>query len=297
MYDPRKHLRLSSRLASMVTSAALATLLWSTADAIEPNTPIMQPKDPAQTSPSTIRPAFSAGSQFSAALSSNATGIYSLGTSNFGTYGAATTFALIHGGQIRQVQSKSGGRWLTKQAGSAGGISVSGAKFDQLMQIAGGANRNVNTMAAATRDAFLCAATLSTANCPTTTGSGAGPGPGGTWPLEIPPTGGSCPTGYGLKMVVRADGSKVVVCQLLTQQIDLEFDADRALLAALGSALQWLIPAAEARDCGPIGCLSYFSFGEIGAFRFRFEYNEQSGFWGFNGFGIVAVFMLPEPGG
>lgn len=230
-------------------------------------------------------PSYSGSTAISTALSTNATGIYVVGTSTFSGRKPATTYALVHNGQIRQVHSKSGGSWMRKQAGSSGGVAVMAATFDTLITTAGGVNRNVNTLSSSVRDQFLSTAGLAGA----TSGGGSGTPP----PMEVAPVNGSCPAGYELKL---KSNPKRVTCVLMTQDYR-PVDRDDGLLAsAARSALDWLVPPAFARDCGALGCLAYFSFGEISAFRFVFQYNSIGGYWGFNGFGIVAVFVLPEPG-
>lgn len=283
LVDARRPTRIGARIAGM----ALAALVAAAAHAIDPTKPppkLPAPGDTSRTQP--VRPTFAAGSAFEAALKTNATGIYRLGTSSFGARGSATTFALVHAGQIKQVQSKRGAQWLPKQQGSSGGLPVSGPMFDQLIQIAGAVDRNANQLPAAKREQFLCVAKLKTSACPSS--------PGGSLPPEVVPIDNACPTGYGLQTKRGPTGKSVKVCVLLTRNFRHEPDGVAPVVAALRATLHWLVPAAHARDCGPIGCMTYFSFGEIGAFRFRFEFNEQGNYWGFNGFGIVAIFILPE---
>jgi len=232
-------------------------------------------------------PSYSGNTAISTALSTNATGIYVVGTSTFSGRKPATTYALVHNGQIRQVHSKSGGSWMRKQTGSSGGVAVMAATFDTLTTIAGGVNRNVNTLSPSVRDQFLSTAGLAGAT------SGSGSGSGTPPPMEVAPVNGSCPAGYELKL---KSNPKRVTCVLMTQDYRPMDREDGLLASALRGALDWLVPPAFARDCGALGCLAYFSFGEISAFRFVFQYNPIGGYWGFNGFGIVAVFLLPEPG-
>lgn len=223
---------------------------------------------------SVVQPKFAPGAAFSKALSAGATGIYTLGTSTFTGYASATTFALVHQGQIREVHSKSGGQWMSKRS-SQGGLGLTSAQFDDLIALAGGLDRNVNTTNG--RDQFLCLAKLA-AGC----GSGAAPSTG--TPGEVAPVGMRCPTGYQLQST--ASGGRT--CRLISYAVPPV--ANR--FAALGLMLELLVPAAQANDCGPIGCLAYYSFGEISATQFKFEYNEQAGYWGFQGGGMWAIFDL-----
>jgi hypothetical protein len=223
--------------------------------------PIKLPSEPVGTKLSGA-PKFNAGGAFADALQTGKTGVYVLGTTTLSGR-SATTYGLIRDGRVLDVASKSGTAWLAKRPGSTGGLGLSGAKFDQLIAI-GGVNGNVEAQGAAKLNSFLQTAGLA--------GSSGG---GGVVTEPIP------------KCIPTATNP----CTRPITRVP-----SRAA-APLLAVLEALVPSVAARDCGPIGCVMYFSFGEISPFRFRFEYNEQGGYWGFNGFGIVAIWLLAESTG
>lgn len=102
-------------------------------------------------------PDFVPGSAFAAAVKQQATGIYVLGTTRIRTW-SAVHYVLVRDGRGLQIQTKAGGAWLPKLDGSGGGHTVGLERFEQLLSLAGGVNRDVKQLPSAHRDRFLCLA-------------------------------------------------------------------------------------------------------------------------------------------
>ena len=100
---------------------------------------------------------FALSSTFQAAERDQATGIYVFGTTRIRSW-TATHYILMREGRGVQIHTKANGVWLPKLEGSNGGLLIGAAKFDQLLSIAGGLNRNAKELAPATRDRFFCLA-------------------------------------------------------------------------------------------------------------------------------------------
>lgn len=107
--------------------------------------------------PDEARPAFVTGSSFALAAKQQATGIYVLGTTGIRNW-TAVHYVLMRDGRALQIQSKAGGSWLPKVAGSGGGHLVGAERFDQLLALAGGPNRDAKQLPVVQRDRFLCVA-------------------------------------------------------------------------------------------------------------------------------------------
>lgn len=103
------------------------------------------------------RPEFVPGNAFAAAMKQQATGIYVLGTTRIRTW-SAVHYVLMRDGRGLQIQTKAGGAWLPKLDGSGGGHTVGAERFEQLLALAGGVNRDVKQLPAIERDRFLCLA-------------------------------------------------------------------------------------------------------------------------------------------
>jgi hypothetical protein len=78
----------------------------------------------------------------SSTATARATGIFLLGRAYLPD-DPVEVYALLHNGDILQVHARLGGRWLAKRHGSSGGKELAPSRFDELMAIAGGANRDV----------------------------------------------------------------------------------------------------------------------------------------------------------
>lgn len=55
-----------------------------------------------------------------------------------------------------------------------------------------------------------------------------------------------------------------------------------------------LVATAHASSCGPIGCRVVFRHGAPGAERFVISADPESGLWGFQGYGLVAIWPVPQ---
>jgi hypothetical protein len=106
---------------------------------------------------SSTRPVFVPGAAHVQALKQEATGIYVLGTTRIRSW-SAVHYVLVRSGRSVQIQTKSSGAWLPKAQGSQGGHTIGTERFEQLLSIAGGPNRNVRQLPAAQRDRVLCVA-------------------------------------------------------------------------------------------------------------------------------------------
>ena len=104
------------------------------------------------------------------ALADRATGVYEIGSIDFG--GPVITLqALIQNGEVLQIHGRRAGTWLAKRTGSHGGKPVAPPKFDELVTIGGGLNRDIRRAAAIVQRDFARAADLTllnTANAGTT---------------------------------------------------------------------------------------------------------------------------------
>lgn len=81
------------------------------------------------------------------AAGTHATGIYLLGRAYLPRE-PVEVYALLHNGEVLQVHARLGGSWLAKRHGSSGGKPLAPSRFDELMAIAGGADRDVRTQGA-----------------------------------------------------------------------------------------------------------------------------------------------------
>ncbi|MGL6222914.1 MAG: hypothetical protein ACRC6L_04950 [Steroidobacteraceae bacterium] len=94
--------------------------------------------------PATAAPLFLAGPGL-VGIESGATGIYELGTVTLANATVGLR-ALLHNGQVLQVQSRHEGRWLARRSGSVGGKPITPTSFDALAAITGGMNVDVRQM-------------------------------------------------------------------------------------------------------------------------------------------------------
>jgi len=115
--------------------------------------------------PVTATPLFQAGLGL-AGIESSATGIYELGTVNLAN-AAVGLRALLHNGQVLQVQSRHDGRWLARRSGSVGGKPVAPTSFDALAEITGGMNVDVRGMPPHKQQQFASTAGLVVLQAPT----------------------------------------------------------------------------------------------------------------------------------
>lgn len=111
------------------------------------------PADSGSASP----PTFVLGSAYAQAVRQEATGIYVLGTTRIRSW-TATHYLLARYGRGLQIHTKANGAWLPKLDGSSGGHTVGVERFDELLSIAGGVNRDVRQLPPAQRDRFFCVA-------------------------------------------------------------------------------------------------------------------------------------------
>jgi len=108
--------------------------------------------------PVTAAPLFQAGPGL-AGIEDSATGIYELGTVTFANTKVGLR-ALLHNGQVLQVQSRHENRWLAQRSGSVGGKSVAPTSFDALAAITGGMNVDVRQMQPQKQQQFASTAGL-----------------------------------------------------------------------------------------------------------------------------------------
>lgn len=173
-----------------------------------------------------------------ASVSDQATGIYEIVVTT-GSRATYRTLALLDRGQIIDLHTRRGTTYLARKAGSPA-VRVTSQKFNEMITIAGGINKDVNKLPAATRDAFLQKAGL---------GGGASGG-GGSAPLQVPPTDGACPIGYELHISFDT-GRKVMTCRLAAGLLPESGTQPSSLMAlaraALRAGLEALVTPAEAR--------------------------------------------------
>lgn len=100
---------------------------------------------------------FAPSSAFQPAERTQATGLYVLGTTSIRSW-TATHYVLMRDGLSVQIHTKANGHWLDKLPMSRGGLTIGSARFDELLAIAGGLNRNTKELPQATRDRFYCRA-------------------------------------------------------------------------------------------------------------------------------------------
>jgi hypothetical protein len=86
-------------------------------------------------------------SAVSAGTGVRATGIFLLGRAYL-PGDPVEVYALLHNGEVLQVHARQRGRWLAKRHGSSGGKQLAPSRFDELMAIAGGADRDVRAQGA-----------------------------------------------------------------------------------------------------------------------------------------------------
>ncbi len=185
----------------------------------------------------------------------NATGVYEIIIAT-GPKGNYRTLALVDRGRLVDVHTKRGATYLARKTGSPS-IRLASKKFDELITIAGGINRNVNNMAGTTRNSFYQVAGL--------TGAGEA---AGQPPMQVPPENNACPLGYQPKLQF-IDGRKQVQCVIVTMQSPRIHGDTDLLVATTGSAavavLDWFVPPAHARKAEivikvTIGWDGYVSF-------------------------------------
>jgi len=172
-----------------------------------------------------------------ASVSDRATGIYEIVVTS-GSRGTYRTLALMDRGRVIELHTRSGTTYLARKAGSPA-IRVTSQKFNEMITIAGGINKDVNKLPAATRDSFMQKA-----------GLGGTSGDGGSAPLEVPPTGTTCPIGYEFHISYESH-RKVMTCRLATGLVPQEGAGHESLLAlaksVLRAGLDAVVAPAEAR--------------------------------------------------
>lgn len=190
------------------------------------------------TATATIAQAASIQPGSGASVSKTATGIYEIAVTN-GSRATYRTLALVDQGRIIELHTRRGTTYLARKAGSPS-VRVTSQKFNEMITIAGGINRDVNKLPAATRSSFMQKAGL---------GDSAS-GDGGSAPLQVPPTDGACPIGYEIHISF-ATGRKVITCRLAAGVMPEAGERPESLLAfvksALRAGLEGLVAPAEAR--------------------------------------------------
>lgn len=68
-----------------------------------------------------------------------------------------------------------------------------------------------------------------------------------------------------------------------------------ALSVWISSGLSTVITPAAAAECGAIGCRLIHRHGEPQSAGFRLSVDDGRDAWGFEGYGIVAIWAIPEP--
>jgi hypothetical protein len=179
------------------------------------------------------------------------------------------------------VHTKRSSGWLAKQSGQSI-KSLSASKFDQLIAAAGGANRNVETNAAANENFHQIAGFSS---------SGGGSTGGCSGGSTLPP----CPADWAT--MTEAQRHKATTLPLLKPKyagcLLIRYEAPRPdnlrLMAAYDGRV-WLI-VDEYR-------LVFFSITWDNFMRsWGFEWNPQAAMMSFNGFGVTAVWSIEQSSG
>jgi len=191
------------------------------------------------------------------------TGIYALANLQ-GIRTSGQALALFHKGTLVEIHAKSStGAYLTRTASNKA-IKLSPATYNELLKMAGGINKNIETLSPDKREAFYRLAGLSQ------------PQGGTTLPLILDPQNGTCPKGYQLKRTTT--GFKCVVISSLPNSLLRD-------LAALWESATF-IAEAEAR-------LISFAFKLSNLFTdviFQYESPEAAGLdvgaYVFKGFGF-----------
>ncbi|MFO1378597.1 MAG: hypothetical protein U1F14_16520 [Steroidobacteraceae bacterium] len=225
-----------------------------------------------------------------------ATGIYEIAVATTDTGKVQKALALTHKGSLKEVHSRSSTAYQRREAGSTT-IRVPTATYDKLLALAGGTNRDVNTMSLATRCQFYVLAGIPTTgmSCPTSTPA----------PSTTTPTGGTCPSGYEIKYVL-VGGRKQLTCVLITLAPQLPETSEQfawleSAAASFGHRVaDWAqrlspIPVAEAR----LIKLTFSSrllyqdvtFAYLGAEAGGTDY----GAWRFDGFGFGITWVNDGP--
>jgi hypothetical protein len=154
------------------------------------------------------------------ALENRATGLYEIGSIDFG--GPVIVLqALLQNGEVLQVHSRRSGMWLAKRIGSHGGKPVPPPIFDELVTIGGGLNHDIRRATVDVQHEFARAADLTL----------------------------------------------------------LGMDVPRVSTAPTG--------------CGAIGCRILHEHVAPAAGSFQVSVSADRTLWGFEGFGIVAIWAVP----
>lgn len=211
------------------------------------------------------------------AATNQSTGVYHLVTVD--EQRRHQVIALAHKGKVLEIHAKkAAGGYLTRGSGSTA-IKVSPQTFNQLIAIAGGLNRDIESLPAAKKNEFYALA-----------GLGSTPTSQTPRPFEVAPgSNNTCPPGYGLKTKKTA-GSIVRICEILSYQ-----ERNDSLLATLAnwwaSANLDLITSAHAR-------LLHFQFKLADFFQFAVmmdDGNLSSGeqTWRIQAAGFDVLFTHP----
>lgn len=274
-------MRLKSLLAVLLALLFVATG-QAPAQAAMQTRATVQTQDGPPPSPSDGK--FAVGGSLNAGVTGQATGVYVIATFNKPGVGTVTTYGLLKQGALQEVHTKKGTAWLGKQSGHSI-KTLSASKFDQLIAAAGGANRNVETNAAAKANFYQIAGFASSGGGTSGGGTGGGSTGGGS---AVPP----CPADWAT--MSEAMRKKAETIPLLRQKylgclsLYEAPPADDLLQLAAYDGVQ--LAADEYR-------LVFFSISWDNFMRsWGFEWNPQAAMMSFNGFGVTAIWSI-ESGG
>lgn len=213
-------------------------------------------------------------------LPANATGIYRLAYLN-SSGSQKETLALVKDGRIVELHSRTTQQqsYLKREVRSkpAQAVNLGSSTFNQLISLAGGINKNVNSSSAATKQNFLNTAGL------------AGASGGGSTPLVVPPEKGQCPFAYELKITFK-DGRKHVECRLKAElspkliERMLAWWSGTDFIPTAYAYMEWKWTMLAATSINHWGFMHTDNWGGTGV----------SG-WEFNGFGFEILY-LDTPG-
>lgn len=204
--------------------------------------------------------------------------------------------ALVHRGTLQEVHSRGTIGYQRREAGSTA-IKISTAAYEKLLTLAGGPNRDVNTMPLVTRCEFYGLAGIPTAGmtCPVSRPP----------PAKVAPSGDSCPSGYQ-KRLEKIDGKAQWICvpvvqapasrtvdELLVQALPARAPTSRTIAAWIERLLP--IATAEARILMlQFKSDMFFRPISFGLFSPEASGTEYGG-WSFQGFGFDIRWLNDGP--
>jgi hypothetical protein len=131
----------------------------------------------------------------------SATGIYEIAVMTTDAKRVHSVLALVDKGALKEVHSRSPSGYLRRVAGSTA-VRVSTSTYAKLLSLAGGTNRNVNSLPLVTRCQFYSLAGLATTgmSCPS------------ILPAPMPEAPSNCPAGYEVKISI-VNGAYFIQCE------------------------------------------------------------------------------------